>query len=140
MTRPEAGLYEEVRPQSEEALDIETVIDHCPECFRGNSTVPVRFGYPVADFGISLPYSDVALSVNEVPHTTYRLSGLAQSDGPGAVIGEDVPDYLLLSSMSLCGGHPALGPTSGSEAYRKSASASESSHGRRMSLSVSIMI
>ena len=44
------------------------------------------------------------------------------------------------ASQSLCGGHPALGPTSGSEAYRKSASASESSHGRRKSLSVSIMI
>ena len=84
---------EEVRPQSEEALDIETVIDHCPERFSGDAVVPVRFGYPVADFGILLPYRDVALAVDVVPHTTYCLSGLAQSDSPGAVIGEDVPNH-----------------------------------------------
>ena len=57
---------EEVRPQSEEALDIETVIDHCPECFSGDSTVPVRFGYPVADFGVLLPYRDVALILRRI--------------------------------------------------------------------------
>ena len=85
-------IDEEVRPQSEEALDIETVINHRPESFSGDSTVPVRFGYPVADFGILLPYRDVALAVDEIPHTTYRLPGLAQSDSPGAVIGKDVPD------------------------------------------------
>ena len=48
-------IDEEVRPQSKEALDIETVIDHRPERFSGDSMVPVRFGYPVADFGILLP-------------------------------------------------------------------------------------
>lgn len=41
--------------------------------------------------------------------------------------------------MSLCGGHPVRRPTSGSEAYLKSASASDSCYGRRISLFISIM-
>ena len=45
-----------------------------------------------------------------------------------------------LSSTLLCGGQPARGPTSGSEAYLKSASASLSRQGRRMIRSVSIII
>ena len=109
---------EEVRPQSEEPLDIETVIDHCPECFSGDSAVPVWFRYPVADFGIILPYRDIALSVNEVPHTTYCLPGLAQSDSPGAVIGEDVPDHspalfnVLVRRPSRSGPHVRIGSVS----------------------------
>ena len=48
---------------------------------------------PVAYLCILLAYLDVTLSEYKVPHTTYRLSGLAQSDSPGAVIGEDVLDH-----------------------------------------------
>lgn len=45
-----------------------------------------------------------------------------------------------LSSTLLCGGQPARGPTSGSEAYLYSVSASLSRQGRRMILSVSIVL
>lgn len=45
-----------------------------------------------------------------------------------------------LSSTDLCAGHPARGPTSGSEAYLKSASASDSAQWRSEILSVSISL
>ena len=45
-----------------------------------------------------------------------------------------------LSSTDLCAGHPARGPTSGSEAYLKSASASDSCQWRSKILSVSIRL
>ena len=45
-----------------------------------------------------------------------------------------------LSSSDLCAGHPARGPTSGSEAYLKSASASDSCQWRSKILSVSIRL
>ena len=44
-----------------------------------------------------------------------------------------------LSSAERWGGYPALGPTSGSEAKRKSTSASSSRHARKISLVVSIL-
>jgi len=48
-------------------------------------------------------------------------------------------NYSRLSSTLWCGGHPARGPTSGSEAYLKSVSASLSRHGRSRILAVCIM-
>ena len=45
-----------------------------------------------------------------------------------------------LSSTDLCAGHPARGPTSGSEAYLKSASASDSCQYRSKILSVSVRL
>ena len=45
-----------------------------------------------------------------------------------------------LSSMDWCGGQPARGPTSGSEAYLNNTFASASTQGRKRSLLVSMIV
>ena len=75
-----------------------------------------------------------------VADATDCLASLFQHNRPCRVIVEISLDNLPTSSSDLCAGHPARGPTSGSEAYLKSASASDSCQWRSKILSVSIRL
>ena len=75
-----------------------------------------------------------------LPFLTFHVSGKKAQD---LVIRSEfifLLKQLWLSRPFLCTGHPACGPTSGSEAYLKSASASDSCQYRSKILSVSVRL
>ena len=68
-------VHKEVRPKGLEMFDVEAVVDHGTEGLRAEALVPVRFGNPVAKFGILFSDRDVAFTVRVIAHTADGLIG-----------------------------------------------------------------
>ena len=99
---------------------------HQLQGFGADSLVPIRLSYPVTHLAVVFSDRDVAGFMGVVADATDCLASLFQHNRPCRVIVEISLDNLPTSSSDLCAGHPARGPTSGSEVYLKSASASDS--------------
>ena len=127
-------------PDVFEMLYLDAVVEHQFQGFGADSLVPVRFSYPVAHLAIFFSDRDVAGFMCVVADAADGLASLFQHNRPCRVVVEISLDYLPTFPTDLCAGHPARGPTSGSEAYLKSASASDSCQWRSKILSVSIRL
>lgn len=86
-------IYEEVAPKALEALDIETVVYHQPQGLRADTLIPIRFGYPIANFSVVFSDADITLTIRKVANTTDSLARFLQFDCPGAIVAENVTDY-----------------------------------------------
>ena len=121
-------------------LYLDAVVEHQFQSFGADTLVPVRFSYPVAHLTVVFSDRNVAGFMGVVADAADSLACLFQHNRPCRVVMEECADNLPTSSSDLCAGHPARGPTSGSEAYLNSASASDSSQWRSKILSVSIRL
>ena len=86
-----------VCPDVFEMLLVNAVVEHQFQGFGADSFVPKRLSYPVAHLTVVFSDGNVAAFIGVITDAADSLAG-----------------------------HPARGPTSGSEAYLKSASASDS--------------
>ena len=127
-----------VCPDVLEMFLVDAVVEHQFQGFCADSSVPIRLSYPIAHLAVVFSDRDVAGFMGVVADAADSLACLFQHNRPCRVVMEECADNLPTSSSDLCAGHPARGPTSGSEAYLKSASASDSCQWRSKILSVSI--
>ena len=90
---PGGGIvHEEIAPEGFEAQLVEAVVDHRPQGFGAQAPVPVGFCNPVAQFRIVFADGDVALAIGVEAHAADGLAALLQLQGPGVVVGEELPD------------------------------------------------